>query len=573
MRRWKEVRSEVESFARGKRFQTGLRPIGGVCAALCAGLLGCATLGDGKEGEGGVLGTSSEAIGTPGMVDSGTDAWRTWGPRPTATVVDSDPALCSNLGAGFFIVTRNSDLRYYVQMTFAATNPNWKQFGFRQFVSSPSCVFQQPFFDLDPMNQPSNELFVMAGKSTDNRIYVLEGVLVPGGMDFPNNPDWTGPWAQMSGTQYSGTNGQPALGSNRTRVVVTFLNNNRLHAHSQALPYVNTATAWGSRIDGPTLPTGVTASGVPAIVWAGGGTNRFVVMVRGVSSAGASLYWVYFNGTQFLGNFTQLTTAVVPDSDPSLEWDGMNDTITVYIRTGDKVTQTSAHRVEDLNSYPFHLVDEPAENMIVLGAPRAVFGASVEPNGLRGVVARGYDEDLATEENRNMFVMHAQDLVLQALQCESGVVDPIWSESDVDCGGDLCVPCEDGQICNVDPDCESRNCDGGICSPAPPPQTPCAQYCTNPVSISWNPSADYQSGGLGTGTTCREVTQFFDGLWCGNFVSGKQLIINGTAMNCTGSNLTAPPPQNGGYCIQSTAGNHSYAAYALWDTTQGQTPL
>lgn len=570
MNRGKETGFGSSSSWRGSR--SWLWQIGLAGAVLGVALAGCAT-GDGSERQNPEIAALRQAVGTPGMAASGVDAWRSWGLQETDTPIDSDPALCSNLGAGFFVVTRNADLRYYVRMTFVVTNPEWKQFGLRQFVSSPSCVFQQPFFSLSDL--PSDQLFLMAGKSTDGRIYTIEGTLVGGGTEFPLNPDWTGPWVQVSPTQYSPTNGHPALGSDRNRVVVTFLNDNRIHAHAQTLPYTSGPAGWGPRIDGPTLPSGVTANGVPAIVYVGGATNRFVVMVRGVSGGVPGLYWIYFDGTAFLGNWSRLSIPEVVDSDPSLEWDGHNDTITVYFKTVDnRITQTSAHRVEDLGVYPLHLVDELEDNFVILGAPRAVFGASIEPNGLRGVVARGYDIDRSTEENRDMWVLHAQDLVHQALQCDSGVKDPIWNESDVDCGGDLCAPCAEGKTCNVDPDCESRNCNSGICGP-PLPANPCAGYCTNPVPISWDPLRDYQSGGLGSGTTCREVRQYFDGLWCGNFVGGKQLIINGTVMNCagTGGNTTPPPPQNGGYCIQSTAGDYSWAAYALWDTTQGRTPL
>lgn len=149
-------------------------------------------------------------------------------------------------------------------------------------------------------------------------------------------------------------------------------------------------------------------------------------------------------------------------------------------------------------------------------------------------------------------------------------------ETDEDCGGTVCDPCDDGEGCMVNSDCQSNNCDAGTCAPAPA-GNPCAAYCSNPVPASWAPSADYQAGALGTGTTCREVTQYFDGMWCGNFLSPKQLIINGTpitACNSAGATVSPPPPQPGvGYCIQSSAGDYDYASYALWDTTQGQTPL
>ena len=47
--------------------------------------------------------------------------------------------------------------------------------------------------------------------------------------------------------------------------------------------------------------------------------------------------------------------------------------------------------------------------------------------------------------------------------CSDGVQN--GTESDVDCGGD-CSPCSDGRACNSDSDCQSGNCDNGVCQPA-----------------------------------------------------------------------------------------------------------
>jgi len=551
----------------GKHSRTTLRRLGTLAGLACAGALAFGCAFDGAD-----LAAKGQAIGVPGS----TLDWRSWYAFPTATNIDSDPALCGNAGTAWFFAVRNSDQRYYVQSHHYIGNPEWKQFGARQFNSAPSCVFQQPFWDTT--TSPSDKLFLMAGKSIDNRIYVIQGEFtgefVPGDSFAMENPDWTGPWAQLSATTYSGTNGLPALGSSRERVVVTFLDGGRLYAHAQTLPYTNSAAAWGGRIQGPLLPSGVTASGVPAIIYMDGATESFVVMIRGTAGTTAGLYWVYFDGSQFVGPWHQTPTTNPVDSDPSLEWDGNHDTVTVYFRTGNAVTQTSAHLAEDLGVYAYKELDELGEDQVILGAPRAVFGASIEASGARGVAVRGYDWQ-ASEPNLSAWVLHIQDNTESNLQCESGDISVAWNESDVDCGGDLCTPCADGKTCNFDADCASHTCEAGICVPEPEPASPCDAYCTSPTSISFNPALNYQSGDLGTGTTCREVTQFVNGMWCGNFAAGKQLLINGTAINCSGSggNRTPPAPQNGGYCIQSTAGNHSYASYSLWDTTQGQTPL
>ncbi|MCB9616961.1 MAG: hypothetical protein H6721_24935 [Sandaracinus sp.] len=45
--------------------------------------------------------------------------------------------------------------------------------------------------------------------------------------------------------------------------------------------------------------------------------------------------------------------------------------------------------------------------------------------------------------------------------CGNGIADP--AETDVDCGGELCGPCDDGLVCVADTDCESGICDLGTC--------------------------------------------------------------------------------------------------------------
>jgi hypothetical protein len=98
--------------------------------------------------------------------------------------------------------------------------------------------------------------------------------------------------------------------------------------------------------------------------------------------------------------------------------------------------------------------------------------------------------------------------------------------------------------------------------PPPPAGDPCASFCAGPDEITWEGS--YQSGDLGTGTTCRQTTQEAVGINCSNFTGGKQLSINGVPMTCNNQNQLLPTPVDGGYCIQSTAGDYSWASYALW---------
>jgi hypothetical protein len=92
---------------------------------------------------------------------------------------------------------------------------------------------------------------------------------------------------------------------------------------------------------------------------------------------------------------------------------------------------------------------------------------------------------------------------------------------------------------------------------------PCTGLCTNPVKFTINGS--YQSGNLGTGAVCYQTTSTINSGNCGNLASPRALKVNGTTEACTGSNWTSvPAKRNGGYCIQTTAGNYSYAYFTAW---------
>jgi hypothetical protein len=93
--------------------------------------------------------------------------------------------------------------------------------------------------------------------------------------------------------------------------------------------------------------------------------------------------------------------------------------------------------------------------------------------------------------------------------------------------------------------------------------TACTGLCTNPVNFTINGS--YQSGNLGTGAVCYQTTSTINSGNCGNFASPRTLKVNGTTEPCTGGNWSAvPAKRNGGYCIQTTTGNYSYAYFTAW---------
>jgi len=100
-------------------------------------------------------------------------------------------------------------------------------------------------------------------------------------------------------------------------------------------------------------------------------------------------------------------------------------------------------------------------------------------------------------------------------------------------------------------------------NPASGGNGPCASLCTNPTNITVNGS--FQSGNIGTGAVCYQTTSVVHGGNCGNFVSPRTLKVNGTTEPCTGGNWSSlPAARNGGYCIQTTAGNQPWAFITLF---------
>lgn len=96
------------------------------------------------------------------------------------------------------------------------------------------------------------------------------------------------------------------------------------------------------------------------------------------------------------------------------------------------------------------------------------------------------------------------------------------------------------------------------------PAGPCDGICSNPQYLSWSGSS-FQSGNIGTGSICRMTYQTIVNGNCGNFAAGRQFRVNGTSRTCNGAQWSpAPTERNGGYCLSSTSGNHSYAYYTLW---------
>jgi FtsP/CotA-like multicopper oxidase with cupredoxin domain len=94
---------------------------------------------------------------------------------------------------------------------------------------------------------------------------------------------------------------------------------------------------------------------------------------------------------------------------------------------------------------------------------------------------------------------------------------------------------------------------------------PCGGICNNPVVFTVADGSNFQSGPLGTGASCFETrSRLFQGT-NSSFVAPRQLTVNGRVEPLNGNwNYPLPPLRNDGYCIQVSAGQNPWAAFAAW---------
>ena len=82
--------------------------------------------------------------------------------------------------------------------------------------------------------------------------------------------------------------------------------------------------------------------------------------------------------------------------------------------------------------------------------------------------------------------------------------------------------------------------------------------CSNPIDLA----VGAISGDLGPGATCHEVMGTASGMNCGNFVDPRTFSVNGVGIDCVASgNESLPPIRNGGYCMEASAGQFTYAYF------------
>jgi hypothetical protein len=94
--------------------------------------------------------------------------------------------------------------------------------------------------------------------------------------------------------------------------------------------------------------------------------------------------------------------------------------------------------------------------------------------------------------------------------------------------------------------------------------TPCSGLCNNPVAFSVAGNGNFQSGNLGPGAACFETQTRLTGGRSAGFASSRQLTVNGRVEPLNAKwNSPLPPLRHNGYCIQTTAGNGSSAAFSV----------
>jgi spore coat protein A, manganese oxidase len=96
--------------------------------------------------------------------------------------------------------------------------------------------------------------------------------------------------------------------------------------------------------------------------------------------------------------------------------------------------------------------------------------------------------------------------------------------------------------------------------------TPCSGLCNNPISFSVPDGSTFQSGSLGTGEACYETESEILTGSCSGFTNGRQLSVNGTALQCASGQrpfpYPLPPQRNHGYCFQVPSGSGTTARFS-----------
>jgi|GEM_PF-2926554 len=292
------------------------------------------------------------------------------------------PAICANQNSTKLTVTVDTNNQYRVLQSHWYAGPNWLLYGASKTWSSrPACTMREN----DPASGESG--FVIAGKATDNKIYASAGIMA--NADSPQaNPSFATSFSTVSGTVYN-SGGGPALsmggfGGPEAVVLVHMGDGDRkIYAHTRDIPFLGAGVSWSSRITGPTLPTGWTPVGAPAIAKLPV-TFQIVVHARNAQNQDRLFETHFFVGSSkhFSNNigspassWTMLASMGRIDDEPALEYHDVHGS-TVWFRRLNTVTNKS--QIMQTTGFPLGsgpvLAVYPAGNIDFIGSPAAMAG-------------------------------------------------------------------------------------------------------------------------------------------------------------------------------------------------------
>jgi len=126
------------------------------------------------------------------------------------------------------------------------------------------------------------------------------------------------------------------------------------------------------------------------------------------------------------------------------------------------------------------------------------------------------------------------DGVCRPMHCSDATTDD--DETDQDCGGS-CPPCEEGEGCMVDGDCQTKVCDAGTCAPCSKPEDCGAEaFCQGGACLPLREVGESCPGN----DSCVENAFCVDGICC-------ESECDGTCMGCSEFDTGAPD----GQCTQA----------------------
>ena len=356
---------------------------GSALAGLVAvgALFGC---GDLEEGESADFETRADEI----VAVTQPREFKNFSPITSPSNGVGDPAFCTPNGAHSKIMfTRDTSSFIQGQADVVGIQGAWAKYGSlasaRKLGGRPACGF------LTGSTSPYPFILLAKGAnapdgSVDKRLFWSKGNwTVTGSAPAPTAVT---PFAALDGTHYS-TNGNPAVGTRNGQLVVAYLKDN-----GQLAANYWTGSTFSGTLTHPNLPTGWTGVGTPAIAFAEGWAEKFIIFVRAKNSSNQyRLYETFFENNQFRGapggspSYQQVvlpTGAPSVQSDPAYEFD--NDPSfsagTLYYRNGTKLYQVSAiNGVDQFNSGAvIKQVIQGGTTPSVVGNPAVIGGVPYE---------------------------------------------------------------------------------------------------------------------------------------------------------------------------------------------------